>query len=60
MSQNNTAIVYVGLDVAKSSLQLHLADKFHALTNDAKGHRQLIKLLRTQPAVQIICEATGG
>jgi transposase len=52
--------MFAGLDVAKSSLQLHLANKLHLLTNDAKGHRQLIKLLRAWPAVQIICEATGG
>jgi transposase len=50
----------VGLDVAKSSLQLHLANKFQTLTNDAKGHRQLIKALRAHPSVQVICEATGG
>jgi transposase len=52
--------MFVGLDVAKSSLQLHLANKFHTLTNDAKGHRQLLKLLRSQPTVHLICEATGG
>jgi transposase len=52
--------MFAGLDVAKSSLQLHLANTFHSLTNDAKGHRQLLKLLRAWPTVQIICEATGG
>jgi transposase len=60
MSQTNTNIMFAGLDVAKSSLQLHLANQFHSLTNDVKGHRQLVKLLRVQPAVQIVCEATGG
>lgn len=64
MSQNNTntttSIFYAGLDVAKSTLQLDLAGKSHALTNDAKGHAQLLKLLRVQPAVHLICEATGG
>lgn len=60
MSQNNTAIVYAGLDVAKLSLQLHLAGRFHSLANDPKGHAKLLKLLRAQPGVQIICEATGG
>ncbi len=37
MSQNNTSILYVGLDVAKLSLELHLADQFHSLANDATG-----------------------
>jgi transposase len=60
MSQTNTNIVFAGLDIAKSSLQLHLADQFHALTNDAKGWRRLVKLLGTHPTAQIICEATGG
>jgi transposase len=60
MSQNNTAILHVGLDVAKLSLQLHLAGCFHSLANDAKGHAQLLKLLRNHPTAQVVCEATGG
>jgi transposase len=60
MSQNNTNIVYIGLDVAKLSLQLHLAGRFHLLANDAKGHAQLLKRLRSHPAAHIVCEATGG
>jgi transposase len=60
MSPNNLAILYVGLDVAKSSLQLDLAGHPHKLTNDAKGHAKLLTLLRDHPAAQVICEATGG
>jgi transposase len=60
MSQNNTPILYVGLDVAKLSLQLHLAGRFHTLANDAKGHAQLLKHLRAYPNAQVVCEATGG
>jgi len=60
MSQNNTSILYVGLDVAKASLQLDLAGQPHALANDAKGHARLLKLLRDHPAAQVVCEATGG
>ena len=60
MSQNNTVILYVGLDVAKLSLELHLADRSHSLANDAKGHIQLCKLLRTHPGAHVVCEATGG
>lgn len=60
MSQNNTAILHVGLDVAKASLQLDLAGQSHALTNDAKGHAKLLKLLRASPAAHLVCEATGG
>jgi transposase len=60
MSQNNTPILYVGLDVAKSSLQLDLAGQPHALTNDPKGHARLLQLLRDQPGAHVVCEATGG
>ena len=60
MSQNNTTILYVGLDVAKSSLQLDLAAQPHSLANDPKGHAQLLKLLRGHPTAQVVCEATGG
>ena len=60
MSQNNPPILYAGLDVAKDSLELHLADRSHGLGNDAKGHAQMLKLLRAHPGVQVICEASGG
>jgi transposase len=60
MSQNNTPILYVGLDVAKLTLQVDLAGKPHSLANDAKGHARLLKLLRSWPNAQVICEATGG
>ena len=60
MSQNNAPILYFGLDVAKSSLQLDLAGTPHTLTNDAKGHAKLVKLLTTHPGGHLLCEATGG
>jgi len=60
MSQNNPSILHVGLDVAKLSLQLHLAGSFHSLANDPKGQVQLLKLLRSHPQAHVICEATGG
>ena len=67
MSQNTTAImnqnitpVYVGLDVAKATLQLHLQGRSFDLTNNSGGHSQLIKRLRAVPSAHIICEATGG
>lgn len=60
MSPNNQNILHVGLDVAKLSLQLHLAGRFHSLANDPKGHAQLLKHLRVHPNAHIVCEATGG
>lgn len=60
MSQNNPSILYVGLDVAKASLQLDLAGQPHALANDAQGHARLRQLLRARPGAHVVCEATGG
>lgn len=60
MSPNNPTILYVGLDVAKLALQLHLAGRFYSLANAAKGHAQLLKLLRAYPNAHVVCEATGG
>jgi len=60
MSQNNINILYVGLDVAKLSLQLHLAGRFHLMANDTKGHAQLLRRLHGYPTAHVVCEATGG
>lgn len=60
MSQNNINILHVGLDVAKLTLEMHLDGHSHSLTNDTKGHAQLLKLLQPHPEAHVVCEATGG
>jgi transposase len=60
MSPNNLNTLYVGLDVAKLSLELHLAGHSHSLANDARGHAKLLKHLRAHPGAHVVCEATGG
>ena len=52
--------VYVGLDIAKASLQLDLQSKSFDLTNTADGQAQMIKRLVAISGVHVICEATGG
>jgi len=52
--------IYTGLDIAKLNLQLHLAGRVHDLPNTTAGHRRLLKLLASQPAGHVVCEATGG
>jgi transposase len=52
--------IYVGLDIAKSNLQLHLAGQFHDLPNTAAGQRRLLKLLARHPGSHVVCEASGG
>ena len=68
MSQHTTALIrnekitpaYVGLDIAKASLQLDLQNKSFDRANTTAGHEQLIQRLAAIPGVHIICEATGG
>jgi transposase len=60
MSQNTITTIYVGLDIAKLNLQLHLAGRFYDLPNTPAGHRRLLKLLAPFPGVHLVCEATGG
>jgi transposase len=60
MSQNNTSIIYAGLDIHKASLQLHLAGRDYSLANTPAGHRKLLELLKRQPLSQVVCEASGG
>lgn len=59
----NTTITYLGLDIAKRSLDLspHPAGTPRTFSNDAAGHRDLVAALReVSGSIQIICEATGG
>jgi transposase len=60
MSQNIMTTIYRGLDISKQNLQPHLGDRVLDLPNTAAGHRRLLKLLASQPGVQVVCEATGG
>lgn len=59
----NTTLTYLGLDIAKRSLDLspHPALPQRTFSNDDAGHRMLVAALRQVGGpVQIICEATGG
>ena len=71
MSQNNitkvnTTTLYVGIDVAKATLELDLGGTIYNLANEAKDHARILKLLasaqKAQPGtkVHVIVEATGG
>jgi transposase len=61
MSPN--ANVYVGVDVAKATLQFHgpCAHSTTQIPNQAKPLLSLLRTLRgTYPTLHLICEATGG
>jgi transposase len=60
-TQVPSAVCYVGVDIAKSTLAVHLLDQAWSSANTAAGHAELIERFRTfdHPA-HVICEATGG
>ena len=59
-SDNNSDPVYVGVDVAKATLQVHLRGAQIELTNAPAGRSKLSQMLRDIPGAHVICEATGG
>jgi transposase len=58
--KKNTAPVYVGMDVAKATLQVHLNGHQFEFKNNSKGHTQLFKKLAKLTLPHVVCEATGG
>ena len=67
MSQNNSTILYAGLDVAKATLQFHLCGVAYRLHNTKKDHARILRLLAEAEAaarpgtrIQVILEATGA
>lgn len=58
--KKNPAPVYVGMDVAKATLQVHLQGRQIQFNNDPTGHVQLCKKLGGLPLAHVVCEATGG
>src|ERR1700744_1415708 len=60
MSQNNPTI-YIGIDVAKRSFVVHSPSQTLELTNDARGHTRLRRLLaKVAGPIHVVLEATGG
>ena len=54
-------LVYVGVDIAKTYLDAAMGNEKRRFSNDALGHRELIKWLKQLSAsVQVICESSGG
>ena len=51
---------YVGVDVAKASLQVHLQGRQYQFENTSEGHTKFCKKLATLSCPHVICEATGG
>ena len=57
---NNIATVYIGIDVAKATLQVYAQGRQTELANDASAHSKLCTELKAIPGAHVVCEATGG
>jgi transposase len=54
-------LVYLGVDIAKSYLDAAIGSEKRRFSNDAIGHRELIKWVKqVKTSVQVICESSGG
>jgi len=62
ISMDGANQVWIGIDVAKATLDLHLlpSGQAHSLPNTSPGHTQLKKLLPDPSGCLIVLEATGG
>jgi len=56
----NKETVYVGVDVAKATLQVHLRGAQIELTNTPADRTRLQQKLQKITNAHVICEATGG
>ena len=57
----NKAVVYIGVDVAKASLDVAWAERSRRFANNKSGLNALTKWVKQSPfAVHLICEASGG
>lgn len=57
-----TTALFVGIDVAKASLDLATSDnhQVQSFSNDAKGHQQIVALFAERKPQVIVIESTGG
>jgi transposase len=58
--KENTATVYVGIDIAKATIQVHREGSQAELANAPAALGKLCKELQSFPAIHVVCEATGG
>jgi transposase len=58
--KKNPSTLYVGVDIAKATLQVHLQGRQFSFPNNPTGHIQLCQRLRPLGAAHVVCEATGG
>lgn len=59
-SDDTTAITFVGLDVSKGTLDIHISGKHRQEKNHPAGRQSFIRHLRSLKNPRVICESTGG
>lgn len=58
--EKNTATVYVGIDIAKATIQVHRQGVQAELANAPTALGKFCQELKSVPAAHVVCEATGG
>lgn len=58
--QDDDKITFIGLDISKARLDIHISGKHREEKNSPEGHAAFIRHLRSQHHPRVICEATGG
>lgn len=53
-------ITFIGLDISKARLDIHISGKHREEKNSPEGHAAFIRHLRSLHHPRVICEATGG
>jgi len=56
----NTVPVYIGVDIAKATLQMHLLGAQFEFANTPAGRAKMCEKVRRVPGARVVCEATGG
>jgi len=58
--KSNTTTVYVGVDIAKATLQVHLQGRQAELKNAPTARAKFCQKLLDIAGAHVVCEATGG
>ena len=59
---NTVAQIYIGIDISKDFLDIHLypLEKAFRITNDMKGIKKLLRMLSKYEVINIVFESSGG
>jgi len=58
--KNQSTVIYVGVDVSKTTLQVHIQGHQSLIKNISSDHNKFRQQLKALAGCHVICEATGG